>query len=110
VSQRKKRKKDGLRLTDKKHPIQGIWSTILGILSIVIFLILCIMSGEARGASGIEIGFMGLLCGAISIAGFALALLALRLENIRQLFPSLGVVINGLMILLYLIVYIVGMG
>jgi hypothetical protein len=109
MSRRKKRKKEGLRLTDKKHPVQGIWSTVLGILSLVMFLILCIMSGEEGGASGIEIGFMGIFCGVVSIAGFILALLALRRENIRQLFPSLGVVINGLMILLYLLVYIAGM-
>ena len=31
-----------------------------------------------------------------------------RLENIRQLFPSLGVIINGLMVLMYLVIYIIG--
>lgn len=110
VSRKGKRRKEGLRLTDKKHPKQGIWATALGVLSIVIFLVLCFMSGEARGKSGIEIGFMGLLCVLVSLAGFVLAWLSLRLENIRQLFPSLGVIINGLMLLLYLIVYILGMG
>jgi hypothetical protein len=110
MSHRKRRKKDGLRLTDKKHPIQGIWSAILGFLSVILFLVLCVMSGAAGGASGIEIGFLGFLCAAVSVFGFVLAMLSLRLENIRQFFPSVGVVTNGLMILLYLLVYIVGMG
>ena len=44
---KKKRRKDGLHLTDKKHPKQGIWSTVLGILSLVLFLVLCFLSGEA---------------------------------------------------------------
>lgn len=105
-----KKRKEGLRLTDKKHPKQGIWATVMGILSIIIFLVLCFISGKERGGSGIGIGLAGLACAIISIWGFILAWLSLRLDNIRQLFPSLGVVINGLMVLMYLIVYILGMG
>lgn len=107
---KRKKRKEGLRLTDKKHPRQGIWATVLGILSIVVFLSLCFISGEERGHSGIGIGIAGIACAVISIGGFILAWLSLRLDNIRQLFPSLGVVINGLMILMYLIVYILGTG
>ena len=91
---KKKRRKDGLHLTDKKHPKQGIWSTVLGILSLVLFLVLCFLAGE--------------VCVAINIWGFVLAMLSLKLDNIRQLFPSLGVIINGLMILMYLVIYILG--
>ena len=58
---KKKRKKDGLHLTDKKHPKQGIASTILGLLSLVLFLVLCILSGQAGGNAGIWIDqYLGL--------------------------------------------------
>lgn len=105
---KKKRRKDGLHLTDKKHPKQGVWSTVLGILSLVLFLVLCFLSGEAGGKAGVWIGIWGVVCVAINIWGFVLAMLSLKLDNIRQLFPSLGVIINGLMILMYLVIYILG--
>ena len=98
---KKKRKKDGLHLTDKKHPKQGIASTIL-------FLVLCILSGQAGGNAGIWIGIWGVVLAVINIWGFVLGMISLKLENIRQLFPSLGVIINGLMVLMYLVIYIIG--
>ena len=101
---KKKRKKDGLHLTDKKHPKQGIASTILGLLS----LVLCILSGQAGGNAGIWIGIWGVVLAVINIWGFVLGMISLKLENIRQLFPSLGVIINGLMVLMYLVIYIIG--
>ncbi len=105
---RRKKGKDGLHLTDKRHPGQAIWATVMGIASIVIFLVLCYMSGREKGNAGIEIGFAGSACTLLSIWGFSLAWFSLKLDNIRQLFPSLGVVINGIMILLYLLIYIWG--
>ncbi|MCI7060627.1 MAG: DUF6142 family protein [Lachnospiraceae bacterium] len=108
MNPKKRRKKEGLHLTDKKHPKQGIWSTVLGIVSVVFFLVLCFMSGETGGKAGVWIGILGVLCAVISIWGFVLAMLSLKMDNIRQLFPSLGVVINGIMIVFYLVIYIMG--
>ena len=82
---KKKRKKDGLHLTDKKHPKQGIASTILGLLSLVLFLVLCILSGQAGGNAGIWIGIWGVVLAVINIWGFVLGMISLKLENIRQL-------------------------
>ncbi len=108
VQKGKKRKKDGLRLTDKKHPRGGIAATGLALLSMIIFMIVCFHSGESRGNSGIEAGVIGIFCFLVSIGGFILAWLTLRLDNIRTVFPSIGVVLNGLLMLFYLIVYILG--
>ena len=107
---KKKRENDGLRLTNKRHPGIAILSTVLGIVSFVFFAVLCVISGKTGGMAGIEIGLLGLVSFAISIAGFILACLSLRLEEIRPLFPTLGAVINGLLMLMYLIVYILGTG
>lgn len=105
---KKKRGKEGLRLTDKKHPRSGVAATGLAVLSLAIFAVVCFMSGESRGQSGIEAGVIGLLCFVISIVGFILSWLSLGMDNIRTLFPSIGVVANGLLVLFYLIVYILG--
>ena len=85
---KKKRKKDGLHLTDKKHPKQGIASTILGLLSLVLFLVLCILSGQAGGNAGIWIGIWGVVLAVINIWGFVLGMISLKLENIPPAKPQ----------------------
>ncbi len=104
----KKRTNEGLRLTDKKHPREAIIATAMGVVSIVVFCVLCFMSGESRGTSGVEAGIMGVFCFLMSIAGFITAWISLHKENIRPLFPTIGVMINGLTVLFYLLVYIWG--
>ena len=49
-----------IRFSDKKHPKHGIISVVLGVLSIIILLTLCIVSGHAKGRAGMEIGALGL--------------------------------------------------
>ena len=44
-----------IRFSDKKHPKHGIISVVLGVLSIIILLTLCIVSGHAKGRAGMEI-------------------------------------------------------
>lgn len=104
----KERTNEGLRLTDKKHPKGAILSTILAVISIGIFALLCFLSGESNGNSGLEAGILGILCFCISIAGFILAWISLHQENIRPFFPTIGALANGLMMLFYLMVYIWG--
>lgn len=108
LGKRKKRENEGLRLTDKRHPPMAILACGLAVLSLGIFAVLCFMSGETNGHSGLEAGIMGILCALISITGFVLAWISLNQDNIRTLFPTIAAVFNGLLVLLYLIVYILG--
>ena len=48
-------------------------SVVLGVLSIIILLTLCIVSGHAKGRAGMEIGALGLATMVLSIIGFVLA-------------------------------------
>ncbi|MBU5478777.1 hypothetical protein KQI69_06120 [Eubacterium sp. MSJ-13] len=106
---KKKRKRDGeLRLTDKKHPISGIWSVVIGVFALSMFIATCIMSGGNGGNGGMIVGVVGILCFIISITGFILSWMSLRKENIRYFFPTIGAVVNGLQIVGYMVVYICG--
>ena len=106
---KKKRKKEGeLRLTDKKHPISGIWSVLVGIFAFIMFIVTCFMSGDGGGNGGMIVGVVGILCFIISITGFILSWMSLRKENIRYLFPTIGAVVNGLQIIGYMVIYIWG--
>ena len=95
---KRKRKKEGeLRLTDKKHPISGIWSVLIGVFALIMFIVTCFISGDNGGKGGIIVGIVGIL-----------SWMSLRKENIRYLFPTIGAVVNGLQIIGYMIVYIWG--
>ena len=108
MARKGKRENDGLRLTDKKHPKMGIVSTILALVSLLLFAAICFWSGTQRGSLGLYAGAVGLLCFAISVAGFVCAWMSLHQENIRTLFPTIGSVVNGLMMVLYLLLYVWG--
>lgn len=107
---KKGHKKDSgeLRLTDKRHPVYGVASTVLAGISFVSFAAACIISGKNGGNAGAGIGIIGILCFLLSTAGFIMAWISLHQENIRPLFPTIGSMVNGILIIVYMILYILG--
>ena len=97
-----------IRFSDKKHPKNGIISVVLGVLSIIILLTLCIVSGHAKGRAGMEIGALGLATMVLSIIGFVLAVRCNKEEDIYHVTPAVGSVLNGIMILLFMVLFIKG--
>ena len=77
-----------IRFSDKKHPKHGIISVVLGVLSIIILLTLCIVSGHAKGRAGMEIGALGLATMVLSIIGFVLAVRCNKEEDIYHVTPA----------------------
>ena len=92
-----------IRFSDKKHPKHGIISVVLGVL-----LTLCIVSGHAKGRAGMEIGALGLATMVLSIIGFVLAVRCNKEEDIYHVTPAVGSVLNGIMILLFMVLFIKG--
>ena len=84
-----------IRFSDKKHPKHGIISVVLGVLSIIILLTLCIVSGHAKGRAGMEIGALGLATMVLSIIGFVLAVRCNKEEDIYHVTPAVGPVIKS---------------
>ncbi len=97
-----------LRLTDKRHPAMGIVSAVMGVVSIILFAVLCYQSGRADGQAGMGIGAAGIGCLLLNIVGFCIAWITLRQENIRPLFPTIGAVLNGVLMLVYVFLYVWG--
>ena len=97
-----------IRYSDKKHPKHVIISVVLGVLSIIILLSLCIVSGHAKGRAGMEIGALGLATMVLSIIGFVLAVRCNKEEHIYHVTPAVGSVLNGIMILLFMVLFIKG--
>lgn len=75
---------------------------------IIILLTLCIVSGHAKGRAGMEIGALGLATMVLSIIGFVLAVRCNKEEDIYHVTPAVGSVLNGIMILLFMVLFIKG--
>lgn len=86
----------------------GVFSAIIGILVVIGFLTLSIMSGLLRGEGGFLFGVLGLGFFALSILGFLLSYKALKQKDIFYRFPIMGVVFNGIMMIVYLTLYLMG--
>lgn len=105
----KKRRKsvvDNLKLTDKTHPWQGIVSVICLVICVWGFVMLCAASSRTKGNGTLfAMGLGGMGCFIVSIAGFVLAVQALRREEIRYLFPNIGAIGNGIMLIIFMLLY-----
>ncbi|MCR5797497.1 MAG: DUF6142 family protein [Eubacterium sp.] len=103
------RKKRRIQFTDKKHPRQGIISSIMGAVAIIVLLMLFIFSGRAKGHAGILFGYMGILDFILAVAGFVMAIRCIKQEEIYYTTVRIGVVSNGIVGLCLLVLYIVGL-
>lgn len=101
-----KRKK--IQFSDKSHPPRGIVSVCLGGISLIVLVVLCIVSGNAKGQAGIEIGFAGIGAMGMSIVGFVLAVRCSRDDDIYMVTPAVGSVINGTMTLMLMVLFFIG--
>ncbi len=92
----------------KNHPIEGILSFAAGIISFIVLLISCYFAWQNRGTSGLIIGLFGVMAFFMSVAGLTLAFMALRKKDIHLRFPVLGGVLNGVLTIVYLVIYVMG--
>ena len=101
-------KRRKIQFTDKKHPLQGILSALLAALSFAMMIILFVCSGMEKGNGGIMYGYLGILNLLLSVTGFVLSLRCLKREDIYVTTPTIGSVFNGVIILIYLLLYCMG--
>ena len=101
-------KRRKIQFTDKKHPLPGIISVLFAVVSAGVMLALFIGSGIAKGNAGIVYGYLGILNLLLAIVGFILSLRCYKMEEIYMTTPRVGSVLNGIIIIIYLILYFVG--
>ncbi|MDR1700338.1 MAG: DUF6142 family protein [Lachnoclostridium sp.] len=97
-----------IQFTDKVHPLRGIVSTIIGILSLLFMLGLFIGAGNAKGLGGEIYGYLGTFNVIAAVTGFIMGLLCFRMEDIFIRFPIIGTVLNGIVSFVLIALYILG--
>lgn len=98
------------KFSDKKHPVEGICSCFIGVVSLILVLVSVFFSEQAKGRAGILVGVLGTAAMLFSFVGFILAVHALKKKEIHYRFPTIGTALNGLLFLFLLALYVMGVG
>lgn len=103
-----RKKKDEFKFSDKYHPVQGIVGVVLAILVLITSCVLFYISSTSSGNAGVWIGLIGVLLLIINIIGFVLSVRGFRKQDIYYHFPIAGILLNGFLFVVFLLLYIVG--
>ncbi len=106
MNNRRRRRK--LRVASKKNSPFTVLTLCAGIFSFAVFIAICILSAVHKGEYGVMAGIVPLIMLAVNIICFAQAYRQLFKENIREGIVSLSAIINGGMVVIYLVLYLVG--
>lgn len=98
-----------IRMFFKGTPIMAFISFIIGLTSIVIFVIGAVISIKDLGNSGIILGVLGISAMLLNVIGFVMAVKSTK--NDKDMYygvPLVSVVMNGMMFIIYMIFYSFG--
>lgn len=84
-------------------------SAVIGILVVFGFIAVSIVSSIYGGEGGLIIGIIGILLFVLALVGFILSYKALKQRDIFHRFPMIGTISNGIMIIILITMYILGM-
>ena len=93
-------RRPGYMFTNKSHPERGIFSTALGLLAVVSTVLAVYLSFRGRGEANPRYGLAVLFSLLFSLAGLVLGILSHMEKDKFYLFPRIGIVLNGLEIIL----------
>lgn len=102
------RRREKYQFTGRKHSVRGMISFILGFLVLAGFVVLSILSGLAKGNAGTYVGIIGLLLLLLSTLGIYMGVRSCKEKDIFYRYPVLGVIINGFFLVIFTILYLIG--
>ena len=85
-----------------------ISSFVFAVVSFSILIITSILSAISKGNAGIIAGILPMFAMIISIAGLVLAYRSLRNDDVELKHVYTGLITNGLLVIVYLVLYIIG--
>lgn len=106
---RKKKRKKRYKFSDKIHPFSAILSVGGAIIAFVILIILCIKASQIKEGASLIYGAFGMIAMLISLLGLLAAILCFKRKEIHYFFPLVGTITNGILSLIFIIIYIMGM-
>lgn len=93
---------------EKRHSQKGITSTVLGLLSVIVCIVLLCIAIFTRGGGGPYMGSIGMTAIIIAIAGLVIGLRSFQEKNKLSFFSKAGSIINGTVLVVWLAIYLFG--
>ena len=87
---------------EKKNPTDGIVSTIMGGVSIVLLIAAVYSSYYMRGNAGIYAGALGLSGILFAFVGFIIGVKSFSRKNIKYKYPKIGSIMCGIVFVIWL--------
>lgn len=103
-----RRNKEMIHFSGRRHSKMGICSALIGIVTVLGFLTISMVSGFRSGKGGFALGIIGIFLFALSLFGFVLSYKTFKKKDIFYRFPVIGVILNGIMSIVFLIIYLIG--
>lgn len=85
--------------TDNKHPVRGIMSSILGVISVITIILAIVFTYNAGGQASVRSGAAVFWAACFSVAGLILGIKSRLEKDIFKFFPNFGICINSLVLL-----------
>ena len=93
---------------EKKNPTDGIVSTIMGSISLILLIAAVYSSYYMRGNAGIYAGAMGISGILFAFVGFIIGVKSFSGKNIRYKYPKIGSIMCGIVFVVWLWVVLGG--
>lgn len=103
-----KRKKDNFKFSGRSHSVRGFISVILAVISLLSILVSSILSALSHGQGGLILGFVGITAFFVSLVGFVLGIKACQEKEIYYIAPITGMTSNGILVICYFVLYVMG--
>lgn len=93
---------------EKKNSTNGIVSTIMGVVSLVLLVAAVYSSYYMRGEAGLYAGAMGLSGILFSFSGFIVGIISFSEKNIKYKYPKIGSLLCGIIFVIWLALFLGG--
>lgn len=103
-----KEKKLSLHFTGRKHSRGGLISTVIAGIAWCVFIALCIAAFMKSGEAEIVVGGIGILDAVFALVGMVLGIRGFQEREIYYVLPTVGVVMNGILFVIYFSLYFMG--
>ena len=97
------------KFTDKKHTKQGLLSVACGGTALILTAASLSLAYQRSGQAGSIVGLLGVFAMLASVVGFVLALRGFQEEDVYVISSQIGVVVDGLLFILWAMVCVIGM-
>ena len=103
-------KKSSLRFAGRKQSRVGVMSTVIAGIAWCVFVALCVNAAVSDGMAEPVVGAIGLVDAVFALAGMFLGFKGFQEREVYYVMPIIGVVLNGILFVVYFSLYIMGTG